>query len=129
MVVPQLVDVVMFKNKILLNLHKRKGVLASRFLQIQKIGRVLMEKGRPLNVCLQHALLLSRPEPSPHIIKLFVAGHLSGWEEERVSSHCTELQHRTERRLAQWRPRPEQGQHRRSLTLDVDREDLSNSVC
>ena len=48
MVVPQLVDVVMFKNKILLNLHKRKGVLASRFLQIQKIGRVLMEKGRPL---------------------------------------------------------------------------------
>ena len=55
MVVPQLVDVVMFKNKILLNLHKRKGVLASRFLQIQKIGRVLMEKGRPLNVCLQHA--------------------------------------------------------------------------
>ena len=56
MVVPQLVDVVMFKNKILLNLHKRKGVLASRFLQIQKIGRVLMEKGRPLNVYLQHAL-------------------------------------------------------------------------
>ena len=54
MVVPQLVDVVMFKNKILLNLHKRKGVLASRFLQIQKIGRVLMEKGRPSNVCLQH---------------------------------------------------------------------------
>ena len=88
-----------------------------------------MEKGRPLNVCLQHTLQLSQPEPSPHKIKLFVAGHLSGWEEERLSSHCTELQHRTERRLAQWRPRPEQGQHRRSLTLDVDREDLSNSVC
>lgn len=47
MVVPQLVDVVMFKNKILCNLHKRKGVLASRFLQIQKIGRTLVEKGRP----------------------------------------------------------------------------------
>ena len=59
-----------------------------------------------------------------------IAGHLSGWEEERLSSHCTELHHRTERRLAQWRPRPEEGhQHRHSLTLDVDCEDSSNSVC